>query len=392
MKTQSKLFYVGLESYPERYTYQLQDWNEREFKRLCINYTIVPGERLTSEQNIVTGQVLDAHGRSYWAMSQCMWLVKAMKEGLITSKDVLFFEDMFHPGVESLPYILDQVSKEFRPKIYMRCLAQTIDPDDFVNFWGLDKWMKHYEHMVSNFVDGIICASEEMIPFIKAAGWNCNLYVSGLPFGKKEVQERVFPVDFKDKRRRVVFAARTDVEKQPKFYLEVANRILKIDPTVEFAILCGGKLRSNDPSIVDELFEFAAFDHPTFVIHENLSKNDYYHILNHSKVLFNCALQDWVSNTISEADAMGTAYVYPAYRSFPETCFNNKDQLYVPWSVEDAVEKTMKLLNSDTYEAGKVSDYQDKTVERTLEIMFGSSTQYSRTGKSYRKFVAESKV
>ena len=33
-----KLFYMGLESYEARYTLQLQDWNEREFKKHDIDY------------------------------------------------------------------------------------------------------------------------------------------------------------------------------------------------------------------------------------------------------------------------------------------------------------------------------------------------------------------
>ncbi|NDD50554.1 MAG: serine/threonine protein phosphatase, partial [Flavobacteriia bacterium] len=49
-------------------------------------------------------------------------------------------------------------------------------------------------------------------------------------------------------------------------------------------------------------------------IFENLQKNQYYAILNNSRVLFNCALQDWVSNTVSEADACGANVLYPAYR------------------------------------------------------------------------------
>jgi len=64
-----KLWYMGLEPYKARYTLQLQDWNESVFKRRGIDYHIVPGETLSNDQAIVTGQVLDAHGRSYFGMS-----------------------------------------------------------------------------------------------------------------------------------------------------------------------------------------------------------------------------------------------------------------------------------------------------------------------------------
>ena len=80
---------MGLEPYKARYTLQLQDWNERVFKRRGIDYEIVSGDTLTTDQQIVTGQVLDAHGRSYFGMSQIMNLVKMMKEGKVTSDDVI---------------------------------------------------------------------------------------------------------------------------------------------------------------------------------------------------------------------------------------------------------------------------------------------------------------
>ena len=128
---------MGLEPYKARYTLQLTEWNERVFKRRKIDYVIVPGDTLDTKQQIVTGQVLDAHGRSYFGMSQLMNLVKLMKEGKVTSDDVIYFEDMFQPGFESLPYILNQVNKEHRPKLFVRCLAQSIDPDDFVYVWDM---------------------------------------------------------------------------------------------------------------------------------------------------------------------------------------------------------------------------------------------------------------
>ena len=142
-----KIFYMGLEPYEGRYTLQLQDWTERAYKKRGVEYVVVPGTTIDDSKAIVTGQVLDAHGRSYFGMSQLMNLVQMMKAGEITKDDAIFFEDMFQPGMESLPYILMQSPEEYRPKIYLRCLAQAVDPDDFVHVWGMAKWMSLYELM-----------------------------------------------------------------------------------------------------------------------------------------------------------------------------------------------------------------------------------------------------
>ena len=74
-----KLWYMGLEPYKARYTLQLQEWNRAVFERRGIDYESVEGETLSNDQAIVTGQVLDAHGRTFFGMSQLMNLVRKMK-------------------------------------------------------------------------------------------------------------------------------------------------------------------------------------------------------------------------------------------------------------------------------------------------------------------------
>ena len=134
---------MGLESYEARYTLQLTEWNRRVFERRGLDVVYVPGSTLDNTKAISVGQVLDAHGRSYFAMSQMMTLVKWMREGTVSGDDVIYFEDMFQPGFESLGYIMNQIPKEQCPRIYVRCLAQAIDPDDFVHVWGLQIGRAH---------------------------------------------------------------------------------------------------------------------------------------------------------------------------------------------------------------------------------------------------------
>jgi len=388
-----KLYYMGLEPYKARYTLQLQDWNEAVFKRRGINYVLVPGETLSNDQAIVTGQVLDAHGRTYFGMSQLMNLVKMMKAGEVTNEDVIYFEDMFQPGIESLPYIFDQVPANHRPRVYVRCLAQSIDPDDFVHVWGMAKWMGLYEQMVNEFVDGVLASNEEMVAHLRIAGWSAPLYnISGLAFGKDEVQGRVTSIKpFNERKKRVVFSARWDQEKQPDFYMDLIEEFHRRYPTsdVEFCICAGGKLKSNNDSYMERTRHLQALD--ILTIHQDLDKNEYYNIVNDSRVVFNCALQDWVSNTVSEADALGCNVLYPAYRSFPETFANDASRLYVPWSIDDAIAKLNVLLEEPHPNMGKISNWTDSTIDRICDIMEGKGEQWLRMTKDYRKYNRESK-
>lgn len=389
-----KLFYMGLEQYEARYSLQLQDWNERVFKLRGIEYELVTGSELSTDKKIVTGSVLDAHGRTYYSMLQTANLVKLMKEGKVTKDDVIFYEDMFTPGIESLPYILEQVPKKFRPKVYVRCLAQSIDPDDFVNREGMAHWMRHYEKMVDEFVSGILVASEEMVANLRIAGMKAPIYVTGLPFGKEEVKSRVpFVKPITSREQRVGFAARWDDEKQPEFYMQLAQRFYKTRPDVEFAIFCGHpKLKSNNKQHVEFAEYLTTSGTANFKIYTGLKKNDYYELLADSTVLFNCALQDWVSNTVSEADTFGTLTLYPAYRSFPEVFANNPKNMYIPWSVEDAAERLEKMFVSPaSYKTGAVSDWQNGTIDRTLDVFEGKGEEWARNGNDYRKHVAKAK-
>jgi hypothetical protein len=389
-----KLFYCQLEPYNARYTLQLTEWNRRVFEKRGIDVVYVPGETLDNSQKIVTGQVLDAHGRSYFGMSQMMNLVKLMQLGEVTSEDVIYFEDMFQPGFEALPYIIDQCDEDNMPRIFVRCLAQSIDPDDFVHVWGMDRWMRAYEQMVCSSVTGVLATNEEMVAHMKIAGWDVPIYnISGLAFGKSEVIERVdnYIKPFNSRRMRVVFSARWDQEKQPDFYMDLIEAWNERYPSkdVEFVVCSGGELKSNNDSYMARTRKMV--ENGKLVIYDNLDKNKYYEILNDSRVVFNCALQDWVSNTVSEADALGCNVLYPAYRSFPETFANDPDRLYIPWSIDDAINKLDNLLKKAHPNMGKISDYTDGTIDRICDILEGKGEKYLRISSDYRKHTREAK-
>jgi hypothetical protein len=298
---------------------------------------------------------------------------------------------MFQPGMESLPYILQQVDEEHRPTIYLRCLAQAIDPDDFVHVWGMSKWMSLYEQMCNEIPNvNILASNEEMVANMRIANWKAPIYnISGLSFGKEEVQSRVEQKPFVERKQRVVFGARWDQEKQPQFFMDLATKYKEKHPETEFTICSGGPLRSNNSFYVDEARHLAK--EGIITINENLKKNDYYNILADSRVLFNCALQDWTSNTVSEADSLGCNVLFPAYRSFPEVFANDHTRMYVPWSQQDAISKLEILLSKPSPSIGQISDWTDGTINRMIDIMTGKGEQWRRDGPHYRTPVSENK-
>jgi hypothetical protein len=255
-----------------------------------------------------------------------------------------------------------------------------------------------YEQMVCEIVrksnGAVLATNEEMVMNMKIAGWDCPIYnISGQAFGKSEVQERVGNniKSFSERKHRVVFSARWDQEKQPDFYMDVIKAWHERHPGsgVEFAVCSGAKLKSNNDSYMQRTRDMQTAG--LLTIYEDLEKNDYYNIVNDSRVVFNCALQDWVSNTVSEADALGCNVLYPAYRSFPETFANDPNRLYVPWSIDDAYHKMQNLLREPHHNMGLISDWNNGTVDRVVDILQGVGEQWNRAGNRYRDLVSEYK-
>ena len=359
------LYYVPLESYPSRYTYQLTKWNTWTFDRLGVDYQIIQGDStLARGGDIKVGQVLDVHNRTMFATSQIQSIVRLHEKGSLSDNDVLLFEDMYHPGLDALLYVFNAASPKYRPYVVMRCLAQTIDPDDFVNRTETPhyKWMRHYERMAAQLTDLFLVGSEEMLPNLFISGFeDCKFSVTGLPFNSEEVRSHVSSIPaWGDRENSVVFASRLDAEKQPDFYARVALEVKARALEVKFYVLAGKPASSNVPGMIDVLVAAGV------TILDNLPKSQYYERLAKSRVLFNCALQDWYSNTISEADALGTNVVAPAYRSFPEALENDATRLYVPWSVDQAADRILENLKKPSVNQGRISKYADRSIERSL--------------------------
>ena len=163
--------------------------------------------------------------------------------------------------------------------LFRSCLAQAIDPDDFVHVWGMAGWMSTYERMV-NQIPGVtvLATNEEMVAHMRIAGWTAPIYnISGLAFGKEEVLERIGGEGnikpFDSRPRRVGFAARFDQEKQPGFFMDLIEMYgeLSSEPC-EFAIYSGGPLRSNNPEYIERARRMEA--QGLLRIYDNLNRSE----------------------------------------------------------------------------------------------------------------------
>jgi hypothetical protein len=71
--------------------------------------------------------------------------------------------------------------------------------------------------------------------------------------------------------------------------------------------------------------------------------------------------------------------------------------MYVPWSIDDAIHKLQKMFSAiddkdlSPYNVGKISEFQNGTIDRTIDVMTGNGEQYARNDWDFRRHVARAK-
>ena len=331
-----KVFYFGLEPLKARYTYQLsKEWMPDAFQpyvdKKQLEFIDVEGD-FDPDQQIKIGAVLDAVGRGKFAMSQCSNFLDMLNNDEVSDGDVIFLQDYWHPGIESILYAIDLYGINL--DIYAMLHAQSVDEYDFT--YPMRKWMRGFELGLDKRMTGIFVGSSIHKEQLRTAGFEAPIHVVSLPFGLTQTLNKLPDYDSNSERKPfVVYSSRLDKEKNPFFMMEVAQEFLDIHPEWEWHVTTSGKeLRSMLPGVIDELRNLAKQE-PRFKLLEGITKEEYYTELATCSIQFNSALQDYVSWTVIEATAFGADIIYPKFRSFPE--FIDEDRMYKPFDVQSAL-------------------------------------------------------
>lgn len=361
-----KLIYLPLELYKERYTYfmsSVNGWTEDTFKKNNIKFLRIDGESLGD--TISTGSVLDAYARPYYALSQIKKVIKLLKNNEIKPGDVIYADDFYHPGIDSLFYIRDLSKIDFKIGCFL--YAQSIDDSDFTHF--MKKWLRDIEIGLSKGYDYIFVCSPILRQLAIDAGYDENkIIVSGLSFNSNRLLEQINEIGFKEKEKEkyVIFSSRFDDEKNPNFFMDLVERC----PDINFKLVKPRKHLSNN-SLVCDRAEYLQKNSYNFEIVDTSDKNSYYSLLSGADVQFNCAIQDWVSFTLLEAIKFRCKPLYPRWKDFPQELkgfediciYENKDLN----SAENKLRNLMSIKFDDNL--SKIVDKHDQTLEIHLNKM-----------------------
>ena len=288
------LINVPIESLDERYSAQWNKWFPQQFSKLGVDYyTVYPEPYCNS---IRQGQFLDVVGTNIFKARQIGELLQLVDTGKILDGDVLFFHDLWFPGLESLFYVRDALKIDF--KIVGILHAGSYDPNDYLAQCGMERWAEGIESSWFKEVDHIFLATAYHRDLLrKGSRIDLNkVSVTGLPMFFHSIPGR--------KENIIVFPHRLAPEKAPEEFDKLISELRHSLPDWLF-------VKTKDVTT---------------------TKQEYYELLAKSKVAISCAKQETWGIAQQEAVFSGCVPIVPDRLSYAELYpdvfkYRNSDEL-----------------------------------------------------------------
>lgn len=303
-----------------------------------IWYSVIPLElsaasskRVTSVlgkeyEKIESGQFLDVHNTISWKTDQLSKIVAMIKAGVIGNNDVIFFNDLWFPGLEALFYIRNGTGVRF--KIAGMFHAGTWDEHDWTHYTGMTPWARHLENCWLSELDAIFVATEFHKTLITSSRLvNNRIFDTGFPRAWDIEKCQATKEDIEDKKNIVVFPHRLALEKQPQIFDDVAQKLKVEFPDWYF-------IKSKDICT---------------------DKDSYYSLLKKSKIAVSTALQETWGIAMQEATIAGCIPAVPDRLSYDEMY----NELF-KYSNGDLIHKLRYYIQ--TFNEGKEQDLRNRAV------------------------------
>ncbi len=266
-----------MEPLEQRYSNEWLQYFQEVFTNNNITFNVIFGESVQS--NLRGKFFLDPVNTNIWKLTQLSNLLKRFNE--IQNEDIVFFTDLWNPGLEVLPYINALINKDVRIMGYLH--AGSYDTWDLTNQTGMTYWAKNLEEAWFSVCDKIFVATN----------FHKRLVTQQRIMDKNQVKVVGFPLDIDrltrlyssyNKENVIVFTGRKSIEKgyQKVLSLQATNKII-------------------------------------VTLDEYRTKSEYYNLLGRSKVIIAPSEQETFGIGVVEAMACGCIPIVPNKLSFVET-------------------------------------------------------------------------
>jgi len=347
------LYVLTLEPLEERYTEQWYRWFREELEAAGVPFEYIDGDQLRSYVKV--GTVLDAVGTCYWKMTQLARVCKLFEDGKVKDGDKFFTMDLWHPGLEIIPYMAELCGIHVRVFGFLH--AGSYYTEDFAE--PMATWAKFFEVGWSRICEKIFVGSEyHKKLFLRARDAEAKIVVTGNPFKSSELAP--YRVPLSEKKRQVIFPNRWDKEKRPAEFVYIARKM----PDVQFVVTTSRRTLTNDPKL-RWVAEVAA-KLPNVTIYEGIRKADYYRLMAQSKVYLSTSIDETFGYCLVESLALGC---YPVVRrgfSYCEILANDPRFFYE--DLDEAIERIYEGLDcKETFE--HLASYYDDSIKRMIAAM-----------------------
>jgi len=358
------LYILHLEPLAERYTEQWYRWFGRDLRLAGIPFRFIEGDQLTT--TVESGVVLDVEGTNYWKFSQLMRVCELFKNGEVKDDDVFFTMDLWHPGLESIPYMATLEGIEV--SLYGFLHAGSYTNEDFAS--PMAPWAQFHEVGWAAQCDGVFVGSHYHAQRFHALRLNgtsakVNIYETGNPFDTREIMEMGSPRSPVEQRERIIiYPHRFDHEKRPGVFMDMMETLWeeRQDFTVWFTT-SRETFRSNRPELLEQLNR-ASFD---YEIKAGLTKREYYQAMAQARLFVSTTIEENFGYCLAEAIALGCAVAVPDNYSHPELL--DHDRIFLFDTPETALWLINKQLDEPVCPALSCVGKYDSSIGEMLGIM-----------------------
>ncbi len=311
-----KIINLPIEPLPQRYSIQWDNWFIDEFIKQKLDVKSVYGAEYNK---IVNGAFLDVVKTNTYKLEQLQRVLDLISKDP-DEKQIVFFHDLWFPGLEMLAYIRDGLGLK-NLKICGCLHAGTYDKNDFLAKQGMAKWGEKLEESWFKIVDKIFVATEfhKQLLMTKREIDYHKIIVTGFPIYADEVISK-YNIPKKDI---IVFPHRLDEEKRPDLFDQLQKELIT-HPIFKDWVLFKTKDTCKD-------------------------EESYYEMLARSKIAISFAEQETWGIAMQEAVFNGCFPIVPNRLSYPEMYLEH--YIYNNWSeliniMEDLADKEESRPNT----------------------------------------------
>lgn len=366
------IYIIQLEPMEERYTFWWENYIPNKIKKNNIDCYPIKGDILTAE--VKTGTVLDAGGTNYYKSSQIKEISKLFYENKIKAHDSFLVTDIWFPGIEAIRYMSHLYN--IPVNIWGIWHAGSSTMNDFAE--PMHKWSKYFEVGFLNMCNGVFVGSEyskksiieRLLYFVNEEETNSieeRIHAFGMPLDYEYLQQFN-----NDKEKIILFPHRPDIEKNPNIFINIIQALSlfweEFD-NYKFIFCTSKKEYTSKDTWINAILSYAKMQYKNIEIKENLSKTEYYNLLNKSSLMISTTSEENFGYCAVEAMALGTQVLLPNAFSHPEIVEENSKCLYNTY--DDLLSKIPIILKNPV-NTNLLKEYvkpYSNTVEQWLKIM-----------------------